>query len=234
MTENFLIPSIEKRIGSLLEFNRRKELEASQKSRTKKAGPTITLSREFGCEAYPTAECLQEMLEKKTGQSWLIIDKGLLEEVAADHNLSEEVLRNLGEKNLFLDEMLATFSSRWKSDKDACQLLCQHITSLATAGNVITVGRGAAFITQTMKNCRHFRLYASAEFKNSSIRQRLDMNEEQAEKMIARMQKQRDRFIRDFFDRDPRDMSVYNLLFNNDRNSPEKIARTIVEYVLGP
>ena len=233
MTENVLIPSIDKRIGSLLEFNRRLELEAKQRSQIKKVRPTITLSREFGCEAYPTAECLQEKLEKKTGQSWVIIDKGLLEEVARNHNLSEEVLKNLGEKNLFLDEMLATFSPHWKSDKDAFRLLCKQITSLAGAGNVIIVGRGSAFITQAMKNCRHFRLYATAEFKTRSMMRRLDLTEEDAEKLIARMQKQRDRFIRDFIDRDPHDMSVYNLLFNNDRNSSEKIAHTIVEYILG-
>lgn len=234
MTENFLIPSVEKRISALLEFNRRKELEAAQKSRSKKPEPSITLSREFGCEAYPTAERLQEMLEAKTGKSWVIIDKGLLEKVAANHNLSQEILNHLGEKNLFLDDMLATFSPNWKSDKDAFQPLCRYISALASAGNVIIVGRGSAFITQSMKNCWHFRLYASTEFKRNSIRQRLDLSEEEADKLIGRMQKQRDRFIRAFLDRDPRDMSVYHLLFNNDRNSPERIAQTIVEYVLGP
>jgi len=233
MTENFLIPSIEKRLAALLEFNRRKELEAAQKSRSKKAEPTITLSREFGCEAYPVAERLQEMLEAKTGKSWVVIDKGLLEKVASNHNLSEEVLRHLGEKNLFLDDMLATFSPNWKSDKDVFQPLCHYISALAGAGNVIIVGRGSAFITQSMKNCCHFRLYASPGFKNSSIRQRLNLSEEEADKLISRMQKQRDRFIRAFIDRDPHDMSIYHLLFNNDRNGPEKIARTIVEYVLG-
>lgn len=232
MPENLLIPSIDKRVGVLLELNRRKEQEETQKSQMRKPRITITLSRESGCEAYPTAECLQEMLEKKTGQSWVIVDKGLLEEVARYHNLSDEVLRNLGEKNRFLDEMLATFSPHWKRDKDVFQLLCQHITALAGVGNVIIVGRGSAFITQSMRNCKHFRLYASAKFKNNTIRRRLELTEEEAEKVIARVQKQRDRFIRDLIDRDPHDMSVYNLLFNNDRNSPEKIAHTIVEYVL--
>jgi len=234
MPENLFIPSIDKRIGSLLEFNRRKDLEADQKGQTKKPRPTITLSREVGCEAFPTAELLLEMLEKKTGQSWMIIDKRLLDEVARNNNLSQEVLKNLGEKNLFLDEMLATFSSHWKSDKDAFRLLCRHITALAGAGNVIIVGRASTFITQTMKNCSHFRIYASAEFKNNSIRRRLDLTEEEAEKLITRLQKQRDHFIRNFIDRDPHDMSVYNMLFNNDRNSADKIARTIMEYVLGP
>jgi len=231
MAENLLIPSIDMRIGSLLEFNRRKALEADQISQTKKPRPSITISREVGCEAYPIAERLQELLEKKTGQSWMIIDKGLLDEVARNHNLSEEVLRNLGEKNLFLDEMMATFSSHWKSDKDAFRLLCRHVTALAGAGNVIIVGRAGAFITQAMKNCSHFRIYASAEFKNRSIRRRLKLTEEEAEKLISRLQKQRDNFIRNFIDRDPHDMSVYNMLFNNDRNSSDKIARTVMEYV---
>jgi len=233
MPENFLIPSIEKRTAAILELNRRIELDATLKNEANKPGPTITISREFGCDAYPVADRLLEILEKKTGHSWMIIDKGLLEKVAADQNLSEEILQHLGEKNLFLDEMLATFSPHWKSDKDAFGLLCRHITALAGAGNVIIVGRSAAFITQDLKNCSHFRLYASAEFKNSSIRRRLDLTEVETDKMIIRLQKQRDRFIRDFIDRDPNDMSVYNLLFNNDRNSPEKMAQTIAEYVIG-
>jgi len=232
VTENILIPSIDKRISSLLEFNRRKDLESTRKSRTKKIGPTITISREFGCEAYPTAELLLEILVKKTGQGWVIIDKGLLEEIARDNNLSEEILKHLGEKNQFLDEMLATFSPRWKSDRDAFSLLSQHITALAGIGNVIIVGQTSAFITQPMKNCFHFRLFASAGFKNNSIRRRLGITEDEAEKLIARRQKQRDHFFVNFCDRDPYDMSLYNLLFNNDHNIPEKIANTIVEYVL--
>lgn len=58
MTESILTPSIEKRVASLLEINRRSELEASWKSRAERPGPIITLSREYGCEAYPTAELL--------------------------------------------------------------------------------------------------------------------------------------------------------------------------------
>lgn len=233
MTENSIIPSLEKRVASLLEFNRRRELEAGQQRRTGKSGPTITISREYGCEAYQTAQRLLEMLEKKTGQNWLIIDKGLLEEIARDHNLSEGLLASLGEKNLYLDEMLATFSPNWKSEKDAFILLSQHIMALAEAGNVIIVGRASAFITRFLKNCTHFRLYAPARFKNNSVRWRYGLSEDGAETMIARQQKQRDRFIRDFTDRDPHDMGAYHLLFNNERNSPEKMAHTIVEYVFG-
>ena len=232
MTEKLLIPSIDMRLSSLLEVNRRREMDLEARSQAKKSRSTITLSREFGCEAYPVAERLRELLEKKSGETWVVMDKSLLEQVAKNHNLSEDILQKLGEKNLFLDEMLATFSPRWKSDKDHFRLLCRHIVSLASAGNVIIVGRGSAFITQSLKNCHHFRMFASLKYKICSISSRLNITSEEAEKMIAKKQRQRDTFIRDFLDRDAHDLSVYNLVFNNDKNSPEKIARTILEYVL--
>ena len=232
MPEKELIPSIDMRLSSLLELNRRREMELEARGKARKSRPAITISREFGCEAYPVAECLRELLEKKSGETWVVMDKALLEQVARDHSLSEDILQKLGEKNLFLDEMLATFTPRWKSDKDYFRLLCRHIVSLANAGNVIIVGRGSAFITQSLKNCHHFRMFASLKYKIRSITRRLDISAEEAEKMIAVKQRQRDKFISDFLDRDAHDLSVYNLIFNNDKNSPERIARTIMEYVL--
>jgi hypothetical protein len=131
MLEKTLVPSIEKRISSLLEFNRRKELVTSSKCRVEKRKPAITFSREFGCESHSVVEHLQELLEKRTGEAWLVMDKELMQEVARNHDLSEDVLGSLGEKPSFLDEMIATFSPRWKSDKDYYQLLCRHVVALA-------------------------------------------------------------------------------------------------------
>jgi cytidylate kinase len=232
MSANRLIPAVDVRLGALLEFTRRNEIEKSRRGVTEKSRPTITLSREFGCEAYPVAECLKNMLEKKSGESWVIMDKALLEEVAKNHNLSEEMLKGLGEKARFLDEILGTFSPGWKSEKDHFQLICRHMLLLARKGNVILVGRGGASVTQTLKNCHHFRMFASPQFKIRSISKRLDISREEAEAMIQKKQKQRDDFIRDFLDRKSRDLSCYDLVINNDRNSAEKIAATIAEYVL--
>lgn len=233
MPERILIPAIDARLGSLLEFNRRNEAEKSSRAVAEKNRPTITLSREFGCEAYPVADHLKKLLEKKSGESWIVMDKGLLEEVARNHNLSEDLLKGLGEKSGFLDEILATFSPHWKTDKDHFRLICKHMLSLAEKGNVILIGRGGAIITQTLKNCFHFRMYAPQQYKIRSISQRLGISREEADLLIQKKQKQRDAFIRDFLNRDARDLNLYNLLINNDRNSPEKIAKTIAENVVG-
>jgi len=232
MSGNRLIPAVDIRLGSLLEFTRRNEIEKSRIGDADKVRPTVTLSREFGCEAYPVSERLKEILEKKSGESWVVMDKALLEEVAKNHNLSEEMLKGLGEKSRFLDEILATFSPSWKTEKDHFRLICHQMLSLAQKGNVILVGRGGAIVTQSLKNCHHFRMFASQQFKIRSISKRLNISKEDAEVMIQQRQKQRDAFMHDFLDRDARDLNYYNLVFNNDRSSTEKIAATIAEYVL--
>ncbi len=228
MPESTLIPSIENRLGAFLEVSRRQGGQQTEPPRK----PAITISREFGCEAYPMAELLRQQLESKTGQSWTLMDKALLDEVAKSHNLSEKVLHSLGEKNRFLDEFMSTFSPRWKSDKDYYRLLSKQIIALAEEGNVIIVGRGAAQVTRRMKNCWHFRMFASSAFKVASIAKRLAIDKSEAEPLVEKRQKERDRFIRDFLDCDPYDLNVYHLIFNNDRSGPAKIADTIAGYVL--
>lgn len=228
MPESKLIPSIDKRLGAFIEVSRRQDAlpgEPPQK-------PAITISREFGCEAYPMAELLRQQMEVRTKQSWTLMDKALLDEVAKNHNLSEQVLQNLGEKNRLLDEFLSTFSPRWKTDQDYYRLLCKQIIALAEEGNVIIIGRGGAQVTQRMKNCYHFRMFASHAFKVASIAKRLSIDKGEAEPLVEKRQKERDRFIRDFLDRDPYDLNVYHLIFNNDRSSASKIAETIADYLL--
>jgi cytidylate kinase len=232
MPEQTIIPSIDMRLSALLELNRRRELADELKHSAGKARPTITISREFGCEAYPMAERLRELLEKKTGESWMIMDKGLLEAVARNHNLSKNLLLSLGEKSRFLDDFMSTFSPNWKSDKDYFHLLAKQIMVFASQGKMIIVGRGSSIVTQSLKNCFHFRIFASMKFKTNSIAKRLNISITEAEEMVVKRQKQRDNFIKDFLDRDARDMSYYHLIFNNNKNSPEKMAGTIVEYVL--
>lgn len=229
MSERVLVPSIEMRLGSLLEFTRRKDESDASRGKVRH---TITISREFGCEAYPMTEFLKEIMEKKTGQPWAIMDKALLEEVAKHHQLSEEIVNRLGEKkSRILDEVLGTFSPHWKSDNDHFRLLCKHVFSLAEKGNSIIVGRGSAIVTQQLKNCYHFRMYASHAFKVASVARRLKITKDEADSVVEKSQKQRDAFIKDYFSLDPRDLRFYHLVFNNDKNSPERIAQMIAEYV---
>ena len=231
MPENLLIPSVDLRIGSLEEFNRRQKEKAALQHRKPKARPCITISREFGCEGYPVAELLRELLMQKSGDEWVLIDKAVLEEVALHHNISEEILQTLGENNSILNEVLATFSPRWKSQQDYFRMLSRHVVALAEQGNVIISELGGAIITRHIEHSYHFRIYGSEAFKSSTLAHRLDIETEKAEKLMHRHQKLRDHFTKDFLDQDDHDPLLYHLLFNNDRIRAGGIAHTIAEFV---
>lgn len=231
MPDNLLIPSVDLRIGALEEYNRTQKQKAMQHHKKPKPRPCVTISRQFGCLGYPVAERLCELMSRKSGEPWLLIDRAVLDEVAKHHNISKDILEGLGEKNRLLDDILATFSPRWTHSQDCFRLLCKHVVSLAEQGNVIIMELGGAIITRHFEHSKHFRIYGSMDFKVRAIAQRLQIEYEAAEKMVIKQQKQRDAFTRDFLDQDDHNPALYELLFNNDRNSVEKIATTIAAYV---
>lgn len=231
MPDNLFIPSVDLRIGALEEYNRSQKRKAGQQHMNPKPRPCISISRQYGCQGYPVAERLCELMEQKTGEPWLLIDRAVLDEVAVRHNISMEILENLGEKNRILDDILATFSPRWTHSQDCFQLLCKHVVSLAEQGNVVIMELGGAIITRHFEHAWHFRVFGSMSFKSNKIAKKLAITQESAEKMIIKEQKQRDTFIKDFLHQDDHSLELYDLLFNNDRNPSEKIAQTIAAYV---
>jgi len=231
MPENLLIPSVDLRIGSLEEYNRRQKEKAALHHKKPKPRPCITISREYGCEGYPVAERLCEIMKQRSGDEWVLIDKAVLEAVAHHHNISEEILQTLGENNQILNEVLATFSQRWQSDHEYFKLLCRHVVALADQGNVIISELGGAVITRHIQHSCHFRIYGSSAFKTATLANRLQLEPEQAEKLMHHQQKARDHFIRDFLNQNGHNPALYDLLFNNDRTAADGIARAIADFV---
>ncbi len=231
MPDNLFIPSVDLRIGALEEYNRKQKEKAAKLNRAAKPHPCITISRQYGCQGYPVAELLCELMSKKTKEPWILIDRAVLDEVAKNNHISKSILECLGEKNRILDDILAAFSPRWKHSQECFHLLCKHVISLAEQGNVVIMELGGAIITSHLAHSWHFRLYGSMEFKTRTIAERLGKDLDYAEKLITREQKQRDSFTKDFLDRNDHDPLLYNLMFNNDRITPEAIARTIADLV---
>ncbi|MRR36774.1 cytidylate kinase-like family protein, partial [bacterium] len=126
----------------------------------------------------------------------------------------------------------ATLSPRWKSDRDYYQFLVEQVVSIATAGNAVIVGLGAAIITKNMKNCFHFRLIADQDFKVGSIARRMNLSKQDAELLVVEQQKERTRVIRKLLDADESDLLYYHQIFNNGKVKSQKIARIIADYVV--
>ena len=102
---------------------------------------------------------------------------------------------------------------------------------IATAGNAVFVGLGAAIITQTMKNCFHFRLIAEQEFKVRSIARRMEVSRQEAEMIVLDKEKERDKIIRKLLDADEHHPLYYHAIFNNGKVRNQMIAATIADMV---
>ena len=226
MSPTSLVASIEKRLDALIELSRRNQRMHLVTGKALER-PSITISREFGCEGTKVAEKVQALLQEKTGATWGILDRATLDRVASNRELSNEIFKNLGEKNSFLDEMMSTILTQWTSDKDYYQLLCNQIVPFAKGGNVIIIGVGAGVLTQNMPNCHKFRIVAPMEYKIKSFAERHHMAEDEAERLIVKQQKQRTAFIKDFLNRDVTDVSLYDVIFNKASNSVDQIAEMI-------
>jgi cytidylate kinase len=225
-----LFPSVEQRLKAYHDLSNRSTEVVKKKASSK---PTISITREFGCEAFPIAEELVKLATKHTGERWVLVDKSLLDAIAREHNIPKETIEALGTKAGLFDEMFATFSRNWKRDADYYGLLCEQVVMTATAGNAVIVGLGAPIITRNMKNCFHCRLIADHDFKVGSIARRLKISRQDAEIMVLDRQKERDKIIRKLLDADEHEPLLYHAIFNNSKLKSRQIAKIIFDHVLG-
>lgn len=220
-----LVPSVERRLSawvSLSDRHRRPEVSLDR--------PTVTISRRFGCEAFPLAERLKELLGTATGEAWNIYDKALLERVSQDERLSMTLLQDLGGPSRAIDSIGFLFAAHVPQDA-IYRRVAKHLVHVAETGNAIIVGRGGAILTHKLPNCYHFRLDASFEFRVASLARRLEVPEHEAARMVREGDKSREKLIEDCLRASVSDVTYYDAVFNNERRSVAEIARAIVTIV---
>ena len=97
-----ITPGIENRLRAWDEMARREPPEK------KISRPCITISREFGCQAYPLAEILHKRLNElaEGEEDWIVLDRLLLEKIATESGFAKTELEYVTQVNL----------ARWLSD----------------------------------------------------------------------------------------------------------------------
>ena len=220
-----LIPNVDRRLGAWIGVRER----VGQAPRHD-APPTITLSRQFGCEGYPLAETLQALLGARTGATWTIFDKALIERVSEETQLSERLFGRIGEQPELLDA-LANLVHGWRTQGEAYELLARYIVRIAAEGNAIIVGRGGAIVAAGLSNCFHFRLEAPLEHRIESIRERLNLDHRRAAALVAEHERGRERFLERFLHCSLADPRHYHAVFNTSRSTVERIAHSILALI---
>lgn len=213
-----LVPSIEQRECAWAELQ-----ERLARAHRPPVLPTITLSRQFGCEGYPLALRLKELLEPASDLPWTIFDRALVDKVAADEKLSRDLLAHLGNESHAQDVLRTQFG--FLTHEEAYAKVARHLLQIAMAGCAIIVGRGGAVVCQDLKNCFHFRLVGSFEFRSASLARRLDLSQEEADTMVRTQSRLRETFISKCLHADITSDQWYDATFNNGRHTVEHIAQ---------
>src|SRR3989339_2202812 len=108
--------ALDQTIKAWLEQQRAKALKEAETENRIMSSRSITISREFGCEGFPLAVTLKELLDDASGDTWTIFDRGLIERLEAQYDLTVEFLEHLGDKAAAVDRLKAMLSRPWAKD----------------------------------------------------------------------------------------------------------------------
>ncbi len=209
--------------GYLQHWKERGESEA--RAQPAKPAFTIAISRQSGARGTTTARAVGKRL------GWAVYDRELVEMIAQDMKLQASCLEGVDEKKVgWLQECMsrAISSAPVVSDIAYRHRLMKTIASLVAHGDCVLVGRGIAHILPVETTLR-VRLVAPVAWRVAAMSRKLGISEGEAAVKVAAIDRQRDQFVREHFNKDTTDPSLYDLVLNTERFSVEQSADLIVE-----
>jgi len=209
--------------------------KALEKDRVK---PTffVTISREFGCEGYDLATALVEKINKKARSPWPLFTRNMIDEMIAKGDILPDMVKNISEKrwsfkDWFIDALVPDYlqSNSSRVYEGTRNLIFNFIAK----GNCVILGSGSQIIASGLDPGKfrgvHIRLTAPYDWRLARIGRINKCSHDEAEKTIKERQGLRDNFISDFTGMDAADLSLYDIVFNNAKNTLGHMADMIVE-----
>ena len=197
----------------------------------------ITIAREYGAGGSAVAE----LLARRLGAT--VVDRSLIADVARRAAAPpEEVAAEDERAPSFLDRLVRGFLpfgdtiGGWATSRD--DLLDRHarivaftraaIQESARLGNAIIVGRGGAAALRDHPGVLHVYLWAPEADRVRTVSERQGCDEAAARRAIRTVDARRATFVREAYDVDWRDRSLYDLALNTGRLGREGAAAAIL------
>jgi cytidylate kinase len=197
--------------------------------------PAITISRQEGAGGLTVASNLANYLETHSAshEVWTVFSQHLVAKVLEDHHYHEGIsdFMKEGHKGSLTDafeEFLGLHPNTWT----LVEQTNATIVRLAQIGNVILIGRGANIVTRELENVFHVHLVGSLEKRIERAQKVFNLDQKEATKYIKRKDKARRRYLKDNFDKDMDDPSLYHVVINTDLVQYDEAARLIGNEVI--
>ena len=191
----------------------------------------ITITRQFGSMGRPIAKRMAEMLGIE------YYDRDLVDQAAEKLNLPVSVINEVEEKANSLAKnpffrMASPLGSGTTTTQDKIFEAQQNIIKfLAEKETCIIVGRCADFTLSEMENAIHIYIYASYEARLEHCIKDLGMEETEARRMMAAVDKARESYHVNFTGYTPDDKSHKDILIDSSLLGVEGTAGYLVELV---
>lgn len=195
--------------------------------------PFITISREAGAGGITLANALVARLNslQPDDRPWQSFDRELIEKIAADHKISQELVANLLESSHnWLTEFFSGASLRDHSTPSEIRVfhsVAATVRALAQAGRVVMVGCGSGFIAGNMPGGLHIRLVAEWNFRVNYMARFLNISQEKAAREVHQRDASRTAFFKRFFPDAPLDPEHFTITFKASSLTEEQMVAAI-------
>lgn len=123
------------------------QMEKELKEMRRRNLPSITISREFGCEGYPLAKLLKERLVD-IENPWTVFGRDAIKELATDPNMAQSLWETIPDetRSLFTQYIDASLANK-PTDLMIFKRMLKSVKILTTKGHAIIVGAGSSTFT---------------------------------------------------------------------------------------
>lgn len=210
-----------------------KAIQESQARRVAKMAikawdPDIIISRDPGSGGSVVAKKVARRL------GWKLFDKELMLELSRELDIPAETIEHVDEhtRSWLADMVHFLFSKNYVSDIRYIGALRKILLHTAKQGDMVILGRGANYIIPEEK-CLRVRITASMSTRvNNTYTYEHKSTKEEAARWVQHVQKNRDRFIRQYFGANPHNPWYYDLVIATDHLSLDQAADLVIQAYL--
>ena len=198
----------------------------------------VTISRQYAAGGSQVAKVVAASL------GWDVVDNEFLDELAARSGYSPDEVAELDERvpsflerfaqstALSFPEYLATAPGALEEPgaEKLARISRDLVAELGRRDRMVMVGRAAAAVLARESGAIHARVVASRAHRIRAAIERLGVDPAEAEVILDDTDRNRDRYHREYYDRDWNDPVNYHLVLNTELLGVEGAARLIVAH----
>lgn len=186
--------------------------------------PFITIAREPGSGGAPIAQAVADKL------GFTLIDEQIVDQIAHSTKKRKTIIQEVDEKSRdhITDMVQSLFNPEYVDDIKYLVELAKIILAYASKGKVVILGRGANFITPFATGL-HVNITAPYDVRVKRAMDFEGLNRAQAKAVIASVEKEREKFVRQYLRQDLSSRNAYDITLNTTYFRVDEARDVIVE-----